>query len=158
MKYLNTNLNNITVSYNSTQNTFTFTHPSLSISFLNSSTCLGLLGFSSQPVSALSITSSQSINLATVHCICISTNLETNNINMTSGLKNTRNVICSIPVDVAPNGLIIYKPHNNFKVNTFTNIISNLNIKLEDQNGNQLDLNGLDWSMSIQFDIINFVE
>jgi hypothetical protein len=159
-KYLNLNLP-LSFTYNAVQNTFTITHPTLNFSFLNSSTCLGLLGFTTdQPSSSgLTLTSSQSINLATIHCICISTNLETNNINMSNGLKNNRNVICSIPIDVAPNSLLIYKPIHNFRVNTFTNIIGNFNIKLEDQNGNQIDLNGLDRSMTIQFDyIVNFVE
>lgn len=156
--YLTANLP-FTVSYNGINNTFTFTHTTYDFVFLSSSSCLSLLGFSTTSSSTnKSLTSNQTINMATSQCVCICTNLETNNINMMSGMTNNRNVLISIPIDVAPNGLIIYKNTNNFRVNSFRNVINNINIKLEDQDGGQIDLNGADWSMTLQFDIVNFVD
>ena len=155
--WLNANLfYGFTVSYNINQNTFTFYNPSYSFTFLSSSTCLSLLGFSGQASSSLNyLTSTQSINLNPIQCVCVATNFKTNNINKHS--TNNNSIICSIPVDVAPYGMLIYKNTTGFKVNTFTNIIQTVNIRLVDHNNNIVNLNGVDWTLTLQIDIVDYV-
>ena len=156
--YLLTNLGNFSVTYNSTNNKFTFTHNTSNFIFLATSTCLTLLGFLSQDntSSSLSLVSNRAVNLSPVRCICISTNLKTFNINKTA--VNNQSIICSIPITTPPYSIITYQNPNGFRVNTYTNIISNLAIQLKDQTGQLLDLNGANWSLSLQFDIVDFVE
>ena len=155
--WLNANLfYNFTVSYNLNQNTFTFTNSQYDFTFLSSSTCLGLLGFSSTTSSHFqTLTSTQSINLFPIQCVCVSTNIKTNNINKHS--INNNSVLCSMPVDVNPYGVLVYKNMNGFRVNTFTNVISSLNIRIVDHLNNIINLNGHDWSITIQIDIIDYV-
>jgi hypothetical protein len=96
--------------------------------------------------------------MAQKQCLCIGSNLQTGNINLSSVQQNYRSIICSIPLDGQPFSLIAYKNPNNYKVNLYSNNLSVVNIKLLDQNGNLIDLNGKYFSLTLQLDIINFVE
>jgi hypothetical protein len=155
--YLTANLPFI-ITYDSIKNYFRFSHTTYEFVFKSTSTCLNLLGFSTTSSSvSKSIISTQIINLATIQCICIATNLQTNNVNINPSQVNNFSILASIPIDVAPFGLITYKNNSTFKVNTFTNTISTLNIKLIDQSGEFIDLNGADYSMTLQFDVIDYV-
>ena len=157
--YLVSTLPNFTITYDSTTNKYKFTSTAnIDFIFLSTSTCLGLLGFSKQDnsSSSFSLTSTQTINLYPIRCICICSNLQTSNINVNN--KNKSNIICSIPITTQPNSIITYLNPSNFKINTYANIISSLRIQLMDQDGNVLDLNGANWSMTIQFDVIDFVD
>jgi hypothetical protein len=84
------------------------------------------------------------------------TNLKTFNIDKTQ--VNNNNTICSIPIITQPYSIITFQNQNNFRVNTYTNTISTLAIKLMDQTGRLLDLNGANWSMTLQFDVVDFVQ
>ena len=156
--YLNTNMTNFSITYDSTANKFKFVNTNNSDFIINStSSCLGLLGFSGQSTStSYSLTSAQTVNLYPIRCICVCTNLKTSNININS--KNKSNIVCSIPITTQPNSIITYLNPNNFKINTYANIISSLKIQLMDQDGNLLNLNGANWSMTLQFDVIDFVD
>lgn len=156
--YLNTNLQNFTVSYDSTTNKFKFVQKdNFDFILQSTSTCLGLLGFTGQTTStSYNLTSTQTLNLNPIRCICVCTNLRTSNININS--KNKSNIICSIPITTQPNSIITYLNPNNFKINTYANVLSSLRIQLMDQDGNILNLNGANWSMTIQFDVIDFVD
>jgi hypothetical protein len=156
--YLNTNLQNISVSYDSTTNKYKFANSQNNdFSFNSTSSSLGLLGFSGQSTStSYSLTSTQTINLNPIRCICVCTNLKTSNININS--KNKSNIVCSIPITTQPNSIITYLNPNNFKINTYANIISSIKIQLMDQDGNLLNLNGANWTMTLQFDVIDFVD
>jgi hypothetical protein len=153
------NMPGFTITYNSVDNTFTFSRTdAYTFTFSYSTTSCPLLGFNfdtlgSGPFST--VTSNRAVNLAPIRCICIGTNLKTFNINKTN--VNNKSVICSIPIMTQPYSIITYQNPNNFRVNTYTNLISTIAIKLMDQNGNQLDLNGANWSMTLQFDIVDFV-
>ena len=102
------------------------------------------------------MTSNRAVNLAPIRCICVSTNLKTNNINKTA--VNNNSILCSIPIMTQPYSIITYVNSNNFKVNTFTNTIKTLSIKLSDQTGQLLDLNGANWTMTLQFEIVDYVD
>ena len=158
--FLTSNLIGFTIGYDFTTNKFTFTNTNnYGFSFLDTSSCLALLGFfPTQTIvsNGNSLTSTRTVNLNPIRCICVGTNLNTSNISVNS--KNKNNVICSIPITTQPNSIINYFNSNNFKINTYANFINCIQIKLMDQDGNLLDLNGANWSMTIQFDIVDFVD
>jgi len=146
-----------TITYDSIKNKFTFTNNSYEFTILNSSTCLRLIGFENTIFSVNKIvTSINSINLQSHHCVCVQSNLLTGSIN--SANKYESNIICSIPVDKPPFSMITYINHNNLKYNLFNNVISTMRLKLTDQNNNLIDLNGCNWSCTVQLEIIKFVE
>ena len=146
-----------TITYNSITNKMTFvnslydfTFSSLSINFLS------LLGFSlNLSSSSKTLTSDKVVNLCPYRCICISTNLKTFSIN--KKYSNNTSLLASIPINSAPNSIILYENKNNFKSNTFTNNISNIRVKLTDHDFNPLDLNGQHWTITLQFDIVDYV-
>ena len=146
-----------TITYDSIKNKFTFTNSYYEFTFLNSSTCLRLLGFENTILSVnKTLTSINSINLQSHHCVCVQSNLLTGSIN--SANKYESNIICSVPVDKPPFSMITYVNHNNLKYNLFNNVISTMRLKLTDQNNNLIDLNGCNWSCTVQLEIIKFVE
>ena len=152
-------LNNFTTTYDAITNKFTFlSNLSVNFSFDATSTCLGLLGLSSQTNSSstFTLTSNKAVNLYPIRCICVCTNLKTSNINVNN--KNKSNILCSIPISTQPNSIITYLNQTGFRINTYANVISSLRIQLMDQDGNLLDLNGANWSMTIQFDVIDYVD
>jgi hypothetical protein len=157
--FLNNNMPGFTITYNSITNKYTFTN-NLAINFtiLSISSCYYLIGFSQENTTSDNevLTSTRVINLAPVRLINVLSNLPTNNINKISA--NNKSVICSIPVMSQPFSIIHYVNSSGFKINSFTNTISTLQIKLTDQLGTLLDLNGSNWSMTLQIDIVDFVD
>jgi hypothetical protein len=159
VSYLNSYMTNFTVSYNKTYNKLTFQNLSLANFIIYpESTLYGVLGFSNgltyysnsgilQSVNAVNVNSIQYIN--------VKLNINTNNI--TKYNVNDKNIICSIPVNINSYGVINYKNENNFKVNTFRNEITELILQFTDQNGYNINFNGVQWSIVLQLDIINFV-
>jgi hypothetical protein len=156
--YLMSNLPGFIITYSPITNKYTFTQNYYGFSFLNTSTCLNILGFSQQTITSngTSLTSTQSVNLNPIRCVCICSDLPSSNISLNS--KNKNNILCSIPITTQPNSIITYLNHNNFKINTYANVLSSIRIQLMDQDGNLLNLNGTNWSMTIQFDVIDFVD
>ena len=146
-----------TISYNSITNKITFSHATYNFSFLASSTCHEILGFVKNTTyvsSNLSLISKNCVSLIPIKCINIVSNLLTYNINKSN--PNNQSILCCIPVITQPNSIIEYKNNNNFRSNLFINQISDIKIKLTDQNNNALDLNGLDFFITIQLDIERF--
>jgi len=151
----------MTVTYDSITNKFRFTNTTYNFKFISaSSTCQELLGLSTNDLyntSALFYYISQNvINLASVRCICLGTSLQTGCINNNS--QNEQNILCSIPVDGQPYSTIVFKNSSNFKVNIYDNVFSNISIKLVDDTGRDIDLNAQFFSLTLQLDIINFVD
>jgi len=145
-----------TITYNSVTNKMTFVNSLYDFTFSSLSNCLSLLGFSSNlSSSSKTLTSDKVVNLCPYRCICIHTNLKTFSIN--KKYSNNTTLLASIPINSAPNSIIVYENKNNFKSNTFTNNISNIRIKLTDHDFNTLDLNGQHWTITLQFDIVDFV-
>ena len=146
-----------TISYNSITNKITFSHSTYNFIFLASSTCQEILGFvknTAYTSSSLALISRNCISLIPIKCINVVSNLLTYNINKSN--PNKQSILCCVPVTTQPNSIIEYKNNNNFRSNLFINQISNITIKLTDQNNNTLDLNGLDFFMTIQLDIEKF--
>jgi len=158
-QFLTANMTGFIVTYNSINNRYTIVNSTSDFTISTGSTALALLGFQKQTSIASvsrSIVSIYNICLLSKQCVCVQSNLLTGNINNTS--KSEGNILVSIPVVGQPYGLIVYFNHNNIRTNLYTNTISLINIRLCDQNNTLLDVNGVDWSMTLQIDVVKFVE
>ena len=154
---LKTLMSGFTITYSSITNKITFSHSTYNFSFLSTSTCQEILGFELKTTytsTLLSLVSVSCISLISIKCINVVSNLLTYNINKSN--PNNQSILCCIPITTQPNSIIEYKNNNNFRSNLFINQISNIVIKLMDQNSNILDLNGLDFFLTIQLDIERF--
>jgi hypothetical protein len=154
----NLNLCKMLVKYDIIANKLTFTNTlyEFYIDYLLS-TCLSVIGFSNSVNSYSNnkiLVGLNCVNLCTKQCICISTQYITGNFN--NNQKHNSSVICSIPVVVSPNSLINYQNYNNNKFNLYTNFINKIRLKITDQNGNDIDLNGQYFSITLQIDCLKF--
>ena len=158
--YLTKWMPNFTVKYSSITNQFTFTNSITNFSFHPLSTCLEMLGFDkNQPLYLESIlkelTSEYCVNMQSVQCVNINSNFVTGNIN--SFDMKTNRTLCCIPVNSQPYSNIVFENNTNFRSNLYTNNINYINIQLTDQQNNILNLNGLDWSIILQIDVVSFI-
>jgi hypothetical protein len=82
----------------------------------------------------------------------LSHNFITNNISSTD--TSLANYLLSIPNDTPANSIIYYRDTTNLltNVNSITNITS-LHLRLVDQRGRLIDLNGHHWSIVIELHI-----
>jgi len=148
-----------TITFNSITNKITFANSIYDFAILLTSSCLELIGFSSlsdiYSTNKL-LTSNTNVNLQSVQCICIRSNMQTNSI--TSGNLNNSSTLASIPIANQPFTTLAFVNQSNYRVNLYNNNLNTINIKLLDQNGNIIDLNGLHWSMTLQLDILKFNE
>ena len=154
MTYLMTVMTGFTITYNSANNLYTFTHSSQTFSFKSSSTCFELLGFrdgSQYNSSGLSLTSTISVNFFTIRNILI----ECNNlitVNKTANISdNNASILTSIPITVSQGSILSYS--NVFGLSDRVASVKNfssLQIRLLDQDLDLLDLNGGEWSITLQ--------
>ena len=147
------------ITYNSLNNGYTFTNTTYNFQLLSSSNCFEMLGFPDNITyssTLLSLTSTISINLFTIRNIYItSNNFILNNIN--SSTPNNSSILCSIPISSSSGSIITYQ--NIFNINNEVHNTHNLkllHIKLTDQDGDILDLNGCHFSLTLQFDIMSY--
>lgn len=156
-----TSHNDFIITYNNNTNKLTFQQKNFqNFTFLNTSSMFSLIGFfeDNNYVSQNGkLQSVKAVNLISTQMMLIECNYTTNSI-MKNTDENNRSVLCSIPIDTQQNQILVYNNINNYRINTYQNTISELNIKILDQDGNTLNLNNAEWSMTLQFDIINFVE
>lgn len=150
-------LPNFNITYNNINNKITFTYTS-SFYISSSSTISEIIGFVKETDHYsdvnFTLTSVNNINMHPIKCINIVSNLMTFNIN--KSFVNNNSILCCIPINSQPYSLIEYHNNNNFRVNLFVNTISTIRIKLIDDNGNLLNLNGLNFSLTIQLDVEAF--
>ena len=125
--------------------------------FMSSSTCLSVIGFNNNSTIISTnqiLTSSHCVDLYIIKNIQVNSNLITYNINKLQ--KNNYCILCFIPVSNQPFSLIEYINRTNFKTNLFVNKIRRIHIKLTDENGNILNLNGCHYVMTLQLDVVDF--
>ena len=159
--YLTANLPRTTVTYNGITNKFIFTNSVNEFKILTAfSTCQNLIGISTDDLYNTSIgrslTLQKQVNLSNTRMINIATNLQTGCINNLR--TNSQDILACIPVNNNPYSLIQYTNTSNFRVNLNTNTLNFINIKLLDQNGRSLELNQMFFSITLQLDIVNFVD
>ncbi len=155
---LNTLLTNITVVYSVSLNKYTFTHATSDFTISNASTCLSLIGFTEffHTSSSRILISDRCINLSPVRSFTISCNSKTGNINKAS--PSIQNILCSIPISSNMLGIVNYTDPNNFQSNLFTSVLNNISIQITDQDGEYIDFNGVNWFMTLQLNIIRYVD
>jgi len=157
LSYLNTNMTNFTVTYNSITNKLTFTNSLYDFTINSTSTCLVMLGFgvgSTYTSTSKSLTAPNCVNIQTTKRINIASNLITYNINKSN--LNNYSILCSIPINKPPFSVIEYANTNHFRTNLFINNISNIKIRLLDENGKLIDLNGCHFCITLQLDVEPF--
>ena len=137
-------------TYQSTTNTYTITHANYEFTLYTTSTCFELLGLSEgQPYTSTdqTITSNTNINLFPIRTLHItSSNFITKNLSS----NDTRNAcyLCSIQNSVPPNSVIYYQGDLMSQVNSIENLV-NTHLRLLDQRGRIVDLNGQHWSCTL---------
>jgi hypothetical protein len=169
-------MNDMTCTYNIITNRFEFKSTMWAFMFdYENSTALSFLGFpkyinktitptisyksitTSKPIgdniiqdTALLISTAQ-INLSTKQVLYVASNLSTGNILMTTknSLNNNKNVLCSIPISSGPYTTISYVNTNNFSVNLYINILSTINIKILDIDGQLINFNNQYYSLTL---------
>lgn len=160
INFLNGNLPNFLITFDKMTNKLSFQNLSyLDFKFYPESNIYNVIGFNTGILYHSSgglLNSRNVVNLNSIQYINIKANFSTNNLAKYN--MNDKNIICSIPVNINPYGVINYKNDNNFRINTFTSQMSEIIIQFTDQNGNDIDFNGVQWSLVLQMDIINFVE
>jgi len=67
------------------------------------------------------------------------------------------NILAKIPIDVNANEVISYEPRMIIECVSLADVINGIQFELKDQNGDILDLNGLDWEATLlfQYDLSN---
>lgn len=145
---------NFTITYNNITNKITFSH-NKDFTFIYSK-LLDILGFTMNNLSSVnkSLTSTNCINLNYIRCINLVSNISTYNIN--KSLENNSVILCNIPVNNSPYSIIYYQNYNGFRTNLYTNKLDYITIKLTDNYENNIDLNGLNFNLTIQIDVESF--
>jgi hypothetical protein len=142
---------NFSITYSSASNKLTFENSLHDFEFKGSSTCFELLGFSSFDHSSeiKILISDNVVNLFTVRNLQIaSDNFILNNID--SYNPNNSNILASIPVNTSYNGIISYSNiHDVYSEINNTRNLTNLHIKITDQDGDIIELNKAHWSLTL---------
>jgi hypothetical protein len=149
---------NYTVSFNVITSKLLFTHVSSDF-IIYASTINHIIGFSktSDSFSTSQILYGRDcVNLNQIRALNVECNFPTYNINVANPLN--QNILATIPVYVAPFSIIQYTNTNNFRTNLYVNLLEKIQIKIFDNNGLLVDMNGINYQMTLQLDCIKFVE
>lgn len=144
-----------TLTLNSSTGIYTMTN-TLDFTINATSTCFKLMGF-------IANTSYSSVNKAIIFpypCCFLgisriklkSSIIQTQNLDTYS--KGKSNLLSSIPVNSAQYGLISYINYTNFKSIFPNQNLDYIDIQITDENDNEIDFNGVDNFITLQFDII----
>jgi hypothetical protein len=142
-----------TITFNVATNKYTFTNTS-SFIFKASSNCFELLGFTEgqEFISVANIvTSNLVVNFFTIRNVLIEiSNLMTYN-KTSNPAENNSSILVSIPITTSQNSVLSYSNIYGLyeKISSVANFAS-LQVRLLDQDLDLLDLNGGNWSLTIQ--------
>ena len=154
VSYLNTNVGNgFTFTYDEALYKITITNSQEFKLFAVANNILKVLGFSNelQESDANTLVSNQVINLLGVQMIYIQlVNLSYNSFSVKNSTSQNKNSILAIPVSAIQGDTQIY--HSN---QTFHRILDKsfnvLQIRISDENDNELNFNGTEWFLNLQF-------
>lgn len=143
------------ITYSVSSNKLTITHNTYDFKLDDSSTCFELLGFSSMNHESVlqTLVSDNVVNLFTIRTLQIcSDNFILNNID--SFNPNNSNILASIPITSSFNSIISYSnPHDVHSEINNTRNLTNLHIKITDQDSNVIELNNAHWSITLLLSI-----
>jgi hypothetical protein len=146
-----------TITYNTIKNKITITNSTYEFTIFSNGTLNKALGFS-QTQNTVSIsrtaTSQDCVNLNSIRAINIDIDMPTYNINVAQKLN--QNILATIPVITQPFGMINYINQNNFRINMYMNKMESIRIKLLDNANNLLNMNNVNYQLTLQIDIVEF--
>jgi hypothetical protein len=96
------------------------------------------------------------VNLNQIRALNIEINFPTYNVNVAASLN--QNILASIPVYVSPFSIITYQNINNFRTNLYVNKLDQIQIRILDNESRLVDMNGIQYQMTLQLDCVKFVE
>jgi len=102
-----------------------------------------------------SVTSVTGINLNQIRAINVEIDMPSNSVNVAQ--PNNINILATIPVSVQPYGMINWTNTNNFRVNMYCQQMNMIKVKFIDNQGNLINMNGVNWQATMQLDCVDFV-
>tara|TARA_R110002096_G_scaffold156019_1_gene320534 strand:- start:470 stop:1480 length:1011 start_codon:yes stop_codon:yes gene_type:complete len=163
--YLNadTDFKNVfTTSYNRQRMKITFINTNLvtRIIYFSDSNINKLIGFDENeldivvPVDLTGIQSSGVINMCSVHSLFIRSNLSTGNVQSSRNGNST--ILQKVSVDENSGGVVYFNANDQQQISVLNpQVISQIEINITDQNDNTIDLNNVNYEMSLLFEIFN---
>lgn len=147
-----------TVTYNSITSKIRITHTSSNF-IIYASSINHILGFSKTTNTtsiANSLNGRDCVNLNQIRALNVECNFPTYNVNVAQAYN--QNILATIPVYVAPFSIITYTNNNNFRTNLYVNKLDQIQIRIIDNNGVLVNLNGINYQMTLQLDCVKFTE
>ncbi len=149
---------NFDLVYNTITNKLTITNSVAEFTVqYEGSTLNHALGFSDTAITVSylrSATGTTCVNLNQIRAINIDIDMPTYNINVAQKLN--QNILATIPVVTQPYGMINYTNPNNFRINMFCCKLEMIRVKLLDNLNNLINMNGVNYQMTLQIDIVGF--
>lgn len=149
---------NYTVTYSSITSKILITHATSNF-IIYAATFNHIIGFSktSNTTSSSQILYGRDcVNLNQIRAINVEVNFPTYNVNVAQPYN--QNILATIPVYVAPFSIITYINNNNFRTNLYVNKLDQIQIRLLDNEARLIDMNGIQYQMTLQLDCIKFIE
>lgn len=146
------------VSYSSITSKILITHSSSDF-IIYASTINHILGFSkttNTTSTARILYGRDCMNLNQIRALNIEINFPTYNVNVAQAYN--QNILATIPVYVAPFSIITYQNPNNFRTNLYVNKLDQIQIRILDNESRLVDMNGINYQMTLQLDCIRFTE
>jgi hypothetical protein len=146
------------ITYSSITSKILITHTTTNF-IIYAATINHILGFSktsNTTSAALLLYGRDCVNLNQVRALNIEINYPTYNVNVAQPYN--QNILATIPVYVAPFSIITYTNPNNFRTNLYVNKLDQIQIRILDNQGNLVDLNGINYQATLQLDCVRFTE
>jgi hypothetical protein len=146
------------VSYSSITSKILITHTSSDF-IIYASTINHILGFSKTTdttSTAQMLYGRDCMNLNQIRALNIEINFPTYNVNVAQAYN--QNILATIPVYVAPFSIITYQNPNNFRTNLYVNKLDQIQIRILDNESRLVDMNGINYQMTLQLDCMRFTE
>jgi hypothetical protein len=147
-----------TISYSSITSKILITHVSSNF-IIYASTFNHIIGFSkttNTTSTANLLYGRDCVNLNQIRAINVEINFPTYNVNIAQPYN--QNILATIPVYVAPFSIITYTNTNNFRTNLYVNKLDQIQIRLLDNESRLIDMNGIQYQMTLQLDCVKFTE
>jgi hypothetical protein len=145
------------ITYNNSTSKLTFIYTNAFSLLDGTNSLFSIIGFAKGSVFLSvgnQITAPYCYNLSPLNKLNIYTDSFTLN-NVDSFNKSQTNILASVPINCSPNDIILYYNFNNYRKNIHNpEQFSNLNIEIYDDWENNIDFNNLDWSLTIQIDVV----
>ena len=148
------------VAFNSITNKFTFGYSGGVFTFSDTTNSIfPIIGFSSG-----SQYTSSGNNLLSPYSVAFGGLTKINILSSTFNLANAdskskgqTSTICSVPVSTIQGGYVFYNNITNFKSIFRNHELSSINIQIQDPNNNYIDFNNIDWTLTLQLDVVREV-